>query len=354
MDDHLKARPWPPWGPPTTSTFTSATGLTCLVCSASAPNCVCNPKVTGWISRASQGDATLKHMMYEDKLLERKFPWLRVTLRDDGQQKLLFATCWLCSNFLEKKGGRQMLGDDRKGLYVGSIQIGQFRDHVLTRDGKPAVAHGAALERYNRQCAQWRQDYWNEELSLGESGTVKASMDKLRAMVDEQMANHCRQVYTAIFLKESTREYMTRVELAKLHKGNYYGDLYANEAFFQKCQHALSCRLFERVWQKLMDTPVIVICSDEADSYMGIRVQYLQVDHDHTKPASEFFQLRLLHDFRAETITTQLKNAFLNPGTQFGYASGCPQAFGDDAPSIRSEAQRFRCRRRLRQRACCQ
>ena len=61
-----------------------------------------------------------------------------------------------CENFEANQVGRSQLGYSSKGLAVGSTQIGQFKEHVVDRKGKPCPEHDAAHARYKRQCLQWK------------------------------------------------------------------------------------------------------------------------------------------------------------------------------------------------------
>ena len=62
----------------------------------------------------------------------------------------------------------------------------------------------------------------------------------------------------------------------------------------------------------------VVSCSDEADGFRGLRVQYLDIGVDHTRPASTFFQLRFLSDASASGSFAAIKKAWFSADTRLG------------------------------------
>ena len=63
-------------------------------------------------------------------------------------------------------------------------------------------------------------------------------------------------------------------------------------------------------------SPVLVLCTDEADRYLGARVQFLEVAADNTRPLTEFFQIRLLADASAKGIAGTIVNMFTSTSTR--------------------------------------
>ena len=93
------------------------------------------------------------------------------------------------------------------------------------------------------------------------------------------------------------QEYVTWTQVSKLHGGKYHSALYDNHSFYGLCQKAISDRLFEAVWEKIAASPTLVVCADEADGSLGIRVQYLVVEENNTRPGSALLQIKALSDF---------------------------------------------------------
>ena len=60
--------------------------------------------------------------------------------------------------------------------------------------------------------------------------------------------------------------------------------------------------LFAKVWAKIVESPVIVLCTNEADSDQGIRAQILEREGARMVPASHWIQLRQLSDYSAKGI----------------------------------------------------
>ena len=164
-------------------------------------------------------------------MYKAKVPWLRTFLKEaqDGQ-RLLHAQCWLCANFNAKTGDRQTFGKPNVGLPIGSIQIGQFKEHVWKREKgggettTPAPEHALAVSRYIRQCEQWQFEEWGEV--VGDSNTagqedIKASLDKMRNSLKIERLNHAHEVYQTVYLMESANEYERHVKSACAKGANF-------------------------------------------------------------------------------------------------------------------------------------
>ena len=305
--DGPPVKPWPSWGPANPSS------KLCLVCGGDV--CSCGYKIRSLVAKAEAEDPVAKHMMYFDPLLNRKVPWLRVVdaVPDAvpgagrpariGAQKLPCLQCWLCHNFLFKKANpaaklcHGVLG-------VGASRVGQLKDHVRQGEGGD---HGKAEKNYIRQCKRWIADEWGETVRTQSIEEAFADWSKC---VDERRLNHMFYVYLCIYQRESKHEYEVHCEAAKRTGSNLYGALYANASWFEKAQKALSCRMFEVVWNRLAQSPVVVPCTDEAERHLGIRVQYLDVTDQHIRPAQDFLQLRFLDDFSAKGIWSSVLRAF--------------------------------------------
>ena len=142
---------------------------------------------------------------------------------------------------------------------------------------------------------------------------MKSFMEHLRQTADDRRNNCVHAVYTSIYLKESQHEYKVHLESNKIKGANYYGDLYANEAFYTKIQHALSARFFKNTWKCLMASPVLIPATNEADRCLGIRVHFLDTTGGHVRPASACLMIRHLADASAIGIFGALKGAFTDP-----------------------------------------
>ena len=324
----LASRAWPDWGPPKDANFRRFDGPAgfggdrCLICENVGKECKCGSEkneLNKWLKKAYDGETKPQELLYDDELLGCKLPWIRVQLKDFGAQKLLYGHCWLCANFHPARKGNQALAKKEKGININTTQIGHLAEHKTKRDGQPAKIHAEAIEVYTRRCKNFKSNMWGVETEASNGNKEGADtdlarlMDTLRETADQKRTNCVHAVYTSIFLKESQKEYKMHLETNKMKGANYYGDLYANEAFFTKVQHALSYRLFEQTWLRLMESPVLIPATDEADRHLGIRVQFLDIADGHVKPASEFLMIRHLADASAKGVFESVLGAFTNP-----------------------------------------
>ena len=326
--DKVEEKKWPTWGPSKYADLKpfdaqSPSGKDCFVCAQEVASCRCNTTDVGdWVRRAvdpnSKSHASLKHLLYQDPLYNTKVPWLRTFMKEvGGGQRILHVQCWLCANFNPSTGGRQQLGKPQVGLAIGNVQIGQFKDHVWKREkggGEPTVhapEHAAALARYVRQCEQWKFEEWGA-VGVPSSGCedVKVSLEKMRHSMKIERLNHVHEVYQAVYLVESGDEYERHVRSACAKGARFFPSLYNGRTWFEMTTRLWSNQLFADMWRKIAKSPVLVPCSDEADGFVGLRVQYLDVGLGHTRPASTFFQLRFLSDASAPGIFAAIKAAF--------------------------------------------
>ena len=270
------------------------------------------------LNQQSRTHDTLKHIMYDDPLHAGKMPWLRVFMRESsGGQQMLHAQCWLCANFNPNTGGRQQLGKANVGLAIGGVQIGQLHSHVINRKGEPAPEHRDALARYQRQCKQWIFEEWGEaEADTAQQADqldIKASVDKWRESIKIERLNHVHAAYESVYLFQSGREYERQVRSSVAKGAKYFPSMFGGRTWFENTVAMASNELFADTWWKLCRSPIIAVCTDEADGLLGVRVQYLDISPSSTRPASDYFQIRHLTDCSADGIFHATVNAFTSP-----------------------------------------
>ena len=95
-----------------------------------------------------------------------------------------------------------------------------------------------------------------------------------------------------------------------------YGALYANGTYFGQVVKCWSRYLFKQTWAKIVASPVLIVCTDEADSDQGIRVQVLEQQGKTVVATSHFLMLRRLADYSAKGIFKSLLAAFTQPNTR--------------------------------------
>ena len=300
---------WPTWGP-------SRDGTCCLVCGLFLDACVCSKKLKGLLQAAFGGDTVASNMLYYDRLLNKKTTWVRAALVGEGGDRGLRATCWICKNFLHRAPhGPSKFA--REGLPVAALQKGQFRDHCGRAPHKTSDHH-IGLENYSRRCSQWLRQHGPEDLAAAtpQPEDIRHCLEKQKKLVDVRRANAVHLVYTCCYLKESSEEYSVHMEVGRLHGSNYYGDLYANQAFFLRAQAKLAERIFEAKWEKVVRSPVLIPSVDEADGDLGLRVQLVEITSEHTRPGSEFMDLRRLACFDSQGIAAAVVKFFTDPSSR--------------------------------------
>jgi hypothetical protein len=304
---------FPAWAPLPTPTVSS-----CIVCSQN--DCICGPKVKELLQAAhdaSEGrksDPAARSILYDDPLLKKRIPWLRVAMSSSSSEKQLVVTCWLCKHFLNQKPhGKAKLA--KTGLTVASVQKGRLLEHtgcgrkqldLWPTPGEKGVRsdHEKAMNNYFHRCYAWQMQNAPEDIpeTQGQQD-IRTCVDTQRKRVDLERANAVHLAYTCAFLKESAEEFGVHLRIGRQHGGRYYGDLYANSAWYAKAQTALANRIFEMKWNKLRKTPVLVICTDEAEGMLGTRAQYLDVtDGCHQIACCDFLCLMKLARFDAAGI----------------------------------------------------
>jgi hypothetical protein len=299
---------WPAWGPQRDASM-------CIVCGCARGSCMCPPKVKDVVKGAFiDMNEVAGHIKYDDLLLKDSTTWLRCELSTSGKETIWFAKCWLCQNFLHREP-HPNAKLCRDGLAVGGMQKGQLKDHVT----KNSVSgdHAVALKNYNRRCKQFLAENYPSENPEEDKATgqqdVRLCLAKTREVVDIRRANAMHLVYTCVYLCQSAESYATLYKVARLHGANYYGDLYANETFFLKGQRLLAERVFASKWERLLQSPVLIPCSDEAEGKMGLRVQFIEFTEGHTRPASEFMDLIRIPACTAEGVTHGITRFFTDP-----------------------------------------
>lgn len=213
-------------------------------------------------------------------------------------------------------GKSQLAKSPASDLSIHKLQVGQLKTHVWNHHMKTAAPqHKEALDDYKLRAAKWKRLHWDEVGQHEEppQQDIEACRAKLREAADVERLNAVHDVYSAIYRKQSHKEYVVNTTLAKIHGGKYYGDLYMNPPFYEKVQGAFGNRLFEQTWEKLVKSPVLVVCSDEADGHLGIRVQFMEIGEDHVAPSSAFLQLQQLSDATAKGISDHIISAFTSP-----------------------------------------
>jgi hypothetical protein len=201
----------------------------------------------------------------------------------------------------------------KEGVPFASLKKQRLHEHSCGKRTSPEKGvmhsdHDRAMINYARKCYAWQVQ--NSAEDIPETEPVQGQQDirtcvaTQRKCVDLERANAMHLAYTCAFLKESAEEFGVHLRIGRQHGGRYYGDLYSNAAWFAKAQTALANRIFEMKWNKLSKTPVLVICSDEAEGLLGLRAQYLDVTGGHRQIACcDFLCLMRLVRFDAAGIT---------------------------------------------------
>ena len=231
---------WPPWGPPRDDSC-------CVVCGFLLDGCVCVRRLKKLLQDAHGHDAVAANMLYHDSLLDKQTTWVRAAMVDEDGDRELRVTCWICKNFLHRPPhGPGKLA--REGIAFAAMQKGQFKEHCgKSKSVKIKNDHQIAMENYMRRCSQWLRQHGpaSSSVDLPPAEDIRHCLAKQKEIVDVRRANVVHLVYTCCYLKESCEEYKVHTEISRLHGSNYYGDLYANQAFFLEAQKMLAQRIFE-------------------------------------------------------------------------------------------------------------
>jgi hypothetical protein len=315
----LPAKPWPDFAPPRFAPISSTGkfvekhqefGIPCLICNMTP--CDCHKRARDYLKDAYEGKYDV---LYDDALTGQQLPWFRTYQKEEGSQRLTYVYCWLCHQNLTAK---DMVGKSklcREGLALGQIQKGQLPDHakfVKLKKGQ----HYLAWERYTAKCTAYKARHWGEIATQGQKQPIVESMEQMRLKAEEERMNHVHAVYLAAWQKQSAAEYVEQCHANLMYGAKLYGALYANETFFGKVVKCWSRHIFKQTWSKIEASPVLIVCTDEADGDLGIRVQLLEKQAKTVVAASYFLMVRRLADYSAKGIFRSLLATFTQPSAR--------------------------------------
>lgn len=186
-------------------------------------------ELKGWLERAYNGGQShekLKYAIYDDPFLGAKQTWLRqCEFTDTNGQTLKHMKCWICTHFCPKglRSSNSKFGKD--GIAIGGCQGPRTIAEHLKNYDKQDGDHYAAEQNYLRRAQAYKEAYWGEAAQPEAPGSIVLQMEEIRKNMDEKLMNHTHLVYTCIRMKESINEFITHINVSKLHRGNYYGDL---------------------------------------------------------------------------------------------------------------------------------
>ena len=123
--------------------------------------------------------------------------------------------------------------------------------------------------------------------------------------VKEQICDQCAIFYCFRYIQHCAAN--------RCYGARFFGNMLASRSFFDKAVVAWSNLFFQQVWSQIIASPVMVLCTDEADCDQGIRAQIIQYVDGRAVPSSCWIQLRQLADFSAKGIWNSLKACFASP-----------------------------------------